>query len=82
MIDKGDIPMGTKENPGKYDCHDKALPDEPLFTLLARDPLAPTIVRIRAELRATIKGDCDDKVHEALACSQAMRYWKKHNPEV
>jgi hypothetical protein len=30
--------MGTKENPGKFDCYAKALPDEPVFVLLGRDP--------------------------------------------
>ena len=43
--------MGTKTNPGLYDCHASAAPDEPLFTLLARDRLAPYLVRIWAHLR-------------------------------
>lgn len=30
--------MGTRNNPGVNDCYDRALPDEPRFTLLARDP--------------------------------------------
>jgi len=30
--------MGTKNNPGKFDCYENALPDEPMFILLARDP--------------------------------------------
>lgn len=29
--------MGTRDNPGEFDCHGRALPDEPLFTVLARD---------------------------------------------
>ena len=28
--------MGTKNNPGKYDCYEKAGPDEPIFTLRAK----------------------------------------------
>lgn len=36
--------MGTKNNPGKYDCLDKALPDEPYFVFLARDPMFAHIV--------------------------------------
>jgi hypothetical protein len=44
--------MGTKLNPGKFDCYENAEPDEPLFTLLARDPLAPGLVQIWAMLRA------------------------------
>jgi hypothetical protein len=30
--------MGTKNNPGSCDCYANALPDEPMFVLLARDP--------------------------------------------
>jgi hypothetical protein len=31
--------MGTKNNPGSYDGHKAAESDEPMFVLLARDPL-------------------------------------------
>lgn len=44
--------MGTKLNPGKFDCHASAGADEPLFTLLARDPLAPFLTSIWAAVRA------------------------------
>lgn len=40
--------MGTKNNPGKFDCYDAALPDEPMFVLLARDPVVREWVRRRA----------------------------------
>jgi hypothetical protein len=30
--------MGTKNAPGEFDCYRAALPDEPMFVLLARDP--------------------------------------------
>lgn len=43
--------MGTKNNPGKYDCYAAAEPDEPIFVLLARDPLAPILVSIWSSLR-------------------------------
>lgn len=36
--------MGTKLEPGKFDCHAKAAPDEPLFTLRGKDPAAPYLV--------------------------------------
>ncbi len=36
--------MGTKNNPGKYDCYANAEPDEPLFVLLARDVTAQYFV--------------------------------------
>ncbi len=44
--------MGTKNNPGKFDCYAKAEPDEPMFVLLARDRIAPTLVRIWAAIRS------------------------------
>jgi hypothetical protein len=40
--------MGTKTNPGKYDCLSKAEPDEPVFVLMARDPVAPKLVDLWA----------------------------------
>lgn len=43
--------MGTKLNPGSFDCHEAAADDEPLFTLLARDQLAPHLVLIWACIR-------------------------------
>ena len=43
--------MGTKANPGSYDCYGAADDDEPLFTLRARDPLAPVLIRTWVELR-------------------------------
>ena len=42
--------MGTKANPGSYDCYGAADDDEPLFTLRARDPLAPVLVKLWVEL--------------------------------
>ena len=42
--------MGTN-NPGKYDCHANADPDEPLFVLLGRDRLAAHLVSIWSKLR-------------------------------
>lgn len=44
--------MGTKNNPAPNDCYDRAEPDEPMFTLLARDPVAAHMVSIWSALRA------------------------------
>lgn len=44
--------MGTKNDPGEFDCYARAHPDEPLFTLLGRDRLAPGLVRLWAALRS------------------------------
>lgn len=44
--------MGTKAQPGACDCYAKAEPDEELFTLLARDRLAPGLVFIWSALKS------------------------------
>ena len=36
--------MGTKNNPGTFDCYANAEGDEPMFVLLGRDKHAPTLV--------------------------------------
>lgn len=56
--------MGTKIDPGKFDCYEKAEIDEPLFTLLARDPLAPHLVALWAQLRS----------HQPIAAFDTFRH--------
>jgi hypothetical protein len=74
--------MGTKEQPSVWDCHGDALPDEPLFTLLARDPQAPKLVRKWAHDRAESVGrghaPITDavKVAEAYELAQKMEVWR------
>lgn len=68
--------MGTKRNPGRFDCHAKAEPHEPLFTLLARDPKAPALVE-RWALFAEEAGNVDEeKIREARDCAIAMRSYR------
>jgi len=43
--------MGTKNNPSRHDCYAKAEPDEPLFTLLGRDPQGANLVHLWIRLR-------------------------------
>jgi len=43
--------MGTKNNPGVYDCYEKADPDEPIFTLRGKDVSAPYLVEIWTAVR-------------------------------
>jgi hypothetical protein len=66
--------MGTKNNPGKFDCYVAADPDEPMFVLLGRDPCAPMLVQIWAKLREKM-GEDPEKVQEAIECSLAMGAW-------
>jgi hypothetical protein len=43
--------MGTKNNPGKFDCYHNAEADEPMFVLLARDRLAGHLVSLWSKMR-------------------------------
>lgn len=77
--------MGTKTNPGKFDCYQKALPDEPLFTLLARDPDFERLVNEWANRRVGAVR-CGDRpktdmpmVEEAWYCAINGAEWRKSN---
>jgi hypothetical protein len=67
--------MGTKNNPGPFDCYANAEPDEPMFILLGRDKHAPLLVELWAALRA-LNGESPEKVKEALDCAEAMKSWR------
>lgn len=74
--------MGTKSNPLPGDCYSRALPDEPLFTLLARDPTAPACVAFWATNREAMikRGDApesDDRIiSEARAWQHSAKVWR------
>lgn len=70
--------MGTKNQPGNFDCYANAEPDEPMFVLLARDPDAPALVVAWAEARRA-RGENEAKVFEALQCAANMREWRARN---
>jgi hypothetical protein len=77
--------MATKNNPGEFDCYANALPDEPMFVLLARDKTFSGLVAEWArERRASIlRGQHPDadiaKVQEAEACALAGERWRQEN---
>lgn len=77
--------MGTKSNPSYFDCYSDALPDEPMFVLLARDPFAPELVedwaaRRRRDVAAGHRPKEDlPMVAEAIACAAEMRVWRLVN---
>jgi hypothetical protein len=77
--------VGTKNNPGAYDCYANALPDEPMFILLARDPSAPSKVRAWAYDRENAihhghRPESDRAmVVEARRCADAMTAWRLAN---
>lgn len=70
--------MGTKNNPGTFDCYANAEPDEPMFVLLGRDPHAHYAVRQWAFARkAMIENGAKPQsdmamVDEAIECAEAM----------
>jgi hypothetical protein len=66
--------MGTKNNPGAYDCYVNAAPDEPMFILLGRDPCAPMLVALWATIRQQM-GEDQGKINEARQCMTAMAEW-------
>lgn len=79
--------MGTKNNPGDFDCYSAAEPDEPMFVLLARDDLASVVVRGWAmgykAKHMDKDGNLDErpnaKYFEALQCADDMDAWRKEN---
>ena len=87
--------MGTKNNPGDYDCYAAARPDEPIFTLKANDRCAPDTVRHWAECYRLSKelansdgngpGELSDgqrrKYDEAQRCADAMEAWWRKEGE-
>ena len=70
--------MGTKNNPGTYDCYAKAEPDEPIFILLGRDIGAPVLVEKWAEQAERVGGD-PEKIAEARKCAADMRAWRREH---
>lgn len=73
--------MGTKRHPAPNDCYAKAEPDEPMFTLLARDPLAPDLIRLWAALRAGLFGTAGE-AYELLLQEAAGRSLEERNGDV
>lgn len=82
--------MGTKNKPGSFDCYLQALPEEPLFTLLARDRHAPDTVEKWAdsrelEIRRGYGGNKEKLVAELQQLAEArkiagdMRNWRRQN---
>ncbi len=77
--------MSTKRNPGQFDCYANALPDEPMFVLLARDPTFSYLVDLWAALRldAIKRGNRPESdkqmVAEAEECACAGSKWRRDN---
>lgn len=63
--------MGTKADPGRFDGYGKAEDDEPVFTLLGRDPAAPKLIRAWVEHHRDAKTD-GTQLMEALGVADDM----------
>lgn len=71
--------MGTKKEPGQFDCLSKLKDDEPYFLLKASDPLAAQIVREWA-WRAYINTLHEpEKIDEAKRCADQMEHYRAQN---
>jgi hypothetical protein len=77
--------MGTKNNPGKFDCYANALPDEPMFVLLARDPDFARLVKKWAmrrlrDIECGERPESDlDMMPEAFKCASFGPVWRRNN---
>jgi hypothetical protein len=72
--------VGTKLNPGAFDCYANAAPDEPMFVLLGRDKNAAALVMLWAAMRRLDLDDADfPKIEEAERCAEAMMAFCKKN---
>jgi len=80
--------MGSKIDPGKFDCYAAALPDEEQFVLNARDPAAAETVRYWITLRQAMMGRGEkptsdgEMLAEAGACATRMVAWRSDNKMV
>lgn len=66
--------MGTLSNPGLYNCLSRAEPDEPLFHILGRDRMGPSLVDIWALARRA-EGEDAAVVNDAFDVASSMRNW-------
>lgn len=78
--------MGTKTNPGPFDCYGKAADDEPIFTLRAKDPNAPDVICywVQQRLLSCFREGRSilleaDKLHHALQIARDMEEWRRLN---
>lgn len=63
--------MGTKSEPSRYDGYGKAEPNEPVFTLIGRDPAAPGLIRAWVLHHQNAKTD-GAQLMEALSVADEM----------
>lgn len=77
--------MGTKNDPGRFDCYAKLEENEPYFLLRGKDPIAWLLVRLWATLRRQMADGApseayEAKLQEAENCSRAMHQYATVHP--
>lgn len=77
--------MSTKNHPSIFNCYKAALPDEPMFVMLARDPAAPATLRYWAEQRRLLgkvaTEDDQERIAEAIGLAYRMENWRTVNSD-
>lgn len=72
--------MSTKSTPGSFRCYEAALPDEPMFVILGRDPAGPATLLFWAQERInqgkTKQIDDNARIGAAVRESEEMREWR------
>jgi len=66
--------MGSKNQPGAFDCYANAKPDEPMFVLLGRDRSAGLLVRLWANMREQ-SGEDPAKIANARKIADDLDAW-------
>lgn len=71
--------MGTKNNPGNFDCYKNALPDEPMFIMLGRDKASAEAVRFWAlqRIKLGLNKATDPQIAEAYECAAKIEGYKR-----
>lgn len=73
--------MGTKNDPGKFDCYSRAEPDEPMFILLGRDPIGAMLVGLWVDVAERLGKD-PEKIAEARNCAYDMQRYAETQHEM
>lgn len=77
--------MSTKQNPGAFNCYKAALPDEPIFVVLGRDPAGPATLdkwcHERIILGKNASADDRNRLREAINQAAEMAEWRERMME-
>ena len=71
----------SKADPSPFEGFHKAEPDEPYFTLLARDSVAPVLVKQWAEISSQRGDQPTEQILEARRVASAMESWRRAKEE-